>query len=90
MGAVDPSTSASCGGGLQRRVSHLQESVCLFLLRHSVISFSLRNLGLGSRADIATLGLAISLVTSASVSLSSCSWFSLASDVLILGALQLE
>jgi hypothetical protein len=29
-------------------------------------------MGLGSRADIATLGLAISLVTSASVSLSSC------------------
>jgi hypothetical protein len=33
---------------------------------------SLRNMGLGSRADIATLGLAISLATSASVSLSSC------------------
>jgi hypothetical protein len=33
---------------------------------------SLRNMGLGSRADIATLGLVISLVTSASVSFSNC------------------
>ena len=33
---------------------------------------SRRSIGLGSRADIATLGLAISLVTSASVSLSNC------------------
>jgi hypothetical protein len=33
---------------------------------------SLRNMGLDSRADIATLGLAISLVTSASVSFSPC------------------
>jgi hypothetical protein len=33
---------------------------------------SLRNMGLGSLADITTLGLAISLVTSASVSSSSC------------------